>query len=330
LKTTLYSNFEILDDDVNTPVCGNVCIVNAPIYDDYDYVIFEFKVEDPSGISELYIEVMDVKYYPDEWDQIPVPNPRIPGLYDFTAVAIDADMDHQGDQLNTTINSKFEVFDDDITPPQILIHENEFEWCVSIKDDDGIIDSTASGNYSFFDQHGNIISSGIIPQEESYCFISKKAIPLKFGTYTLEIYATNNDLEWLGDEETSSSSDEITITLEDCYNYVIHQIEKLKEYIENNLFCCLIGFFNRRLSNAQKCIQEAYLLTIQKDLINTLNYLDAAISKIDDIESIIEVLMDYDCLSHDIGNYIIQSSGDINNNILLLMENSAEYIAEFA
>jgi len=323
LKTTLYSNFEILDDDVDTPVCANVCIVNAPIYDAYDYVIFEFKVEDPSGISELYIEFMDVKYYPDVNDQIPVPNPRIPDLYDFSAIAIDADLDHQGDQLNTTINAQFEVFDDDVSPPQIFIHEDEFDWCVSINDDDGIIDSTASGNYSVIDQHGNTISSGIILQEKTFCFINKKVIPLKIGTYTLEISATNNDLEWLGDEETSSSSDEVTITLEDCYNYVIQQIEKLKEYIENNV-PCFTDYFKIELSSVQKFIQRAYIQTIQLDLNMALNYLNSANTRIYVVECVIEYLII--CLFPDIGNYILQSLSDIRHNVLLLMEISADYI----
>jgi len=327
LRTTIYSSVVILDDDNNTPICGDVCIVNAPIYDDYDYVIFEFNVEDPSGISELYIEFMESKYYPNEDDQMLVPNPRIPGLYDFSAVAIDADMDHPGDQLNTTINSFFEVFDDDITPPEITICENEIGWDISIIDNDGIIDSKATGNYLLKDQYDNIIDTGIIEEEETNYHIDKKLICLKIGTYTLKVEAKNNDIEWQGDEETSTATKEITITLEDCFNYVIQQVEKLKNYINENLCyccCCLKYFLIKGLNDVQDYLLNAYLLILQQDPINALNNLDCANKVICCLKSLVYCIMRWQYISYEIGNFIIQSLKDISNNIILLMDYTSD------
>ena len=332
LSTTMYSSFEILDDDYNTPICANICIVNAPIYDAYDYVIFEFLAEDPSGISELYIDFMENKYYIDENNQILVPNPRVPGEYEFSAVAIDADLDHQGDQLNTTINSYFEVLDDDITPPQIFICENECYWGVTIIDDDGFIDSIASGNYSLFDQDGNILTAGILSQEGTIYHITKEQIiPLKPGTYILKIHATNNDIEWQGDEETSTAIAEVSITLEDCYNYVILQIEELKKYISDNYCCgwcgccyCVREIFNRYLNSVQQHLQDAYTLLLE-DQPCWLNHLQSAKSLISNVESYAKCLINNDFLPHDIGDYIIQSLYHIRNNIDHLIEISLDY-----
>ena len=325
LSTTMYSSFEILDDDDNTPICTDVCIVNAPIYDAYDYVIFEFMAEDPSGISELYINFMENKYYLDENNQIFLPNPRIPGEYEFSAIAIDADTDYQGDQLNTTIHSYFEVFDDDFTPPQIFVCENECGWDVSINDDDGFIDSIASGTYSLFDQDGNILTTGVLSQEGIIYHISKEQIiPLKIGALTLKIHSINNDIEWQGDEETSNATEEVYITLEDCYNCVIEQIEKLKKYVDDNLCCYLACMLNTVLNLAQQHLPEAYKLLLQGQSC-WLSHLESAKSLICSIESLIECLIICDFLSYDIGQYIIQSLQEIRNNINVLIEISLDY-----
>ena len=325
LSTVMYSSFEILDDDNNTPICKDICIVNSPIYDAYDYVIFEFMAEDPSGISELYIDFLENEYFLDENNQIIIPNPRTPGEYEFSAIAIDADTDYQGDQLNTTINSHFEVLDDDLTPPQIFVYENECNWGVSIIDDDGVIDSIASGNYTLLDQDGNILTTGVLSQEGIIYHISKEQIiPLKPGTLTLKIHSTNNDIEWEGDEEFSTAIEEIYITLEDCYNCVILQIEELKKYIEDNIDIVLACISNYFLSLAQEDIEVAYELLLE-DQPCWLSHLQSAKEQICLIEALIECLMSNKCISHDIGQYIIQSLHDIRNNIDLLIEYSFDY-----
>ncbi|MFX1355806.1 MAG: hypothetical protein ACFFA8_00840, partial [Promethearchaeota archaeon] len=243
-------------------------------------------------------------------------------LYDFSAVAIDADMDHEGDQLNTTINSSFEVFDDDITPPEIMMCENEIGWDVSIIDDDGVLDSKATGNYLLKDQYDNIIDTGIIEEEGTNYHISKKLTSPKIGTYRLIVEAKNNDIEWEGDEETSSAAKELTITLEDCFNYVIQQVEDLKTYIDENLCscCCLKFFFIKGLNDVQEYLLNAYLLIMQQDPIKALNNLDSANKIICCYKCLLNCMMRWKCISYEIGNFIIQSLQDISNNIILLMD----------
>ncbi|MFX0056935.1 MAG: hypothetical protein ACFE8J_01400 [Candidatus Heimdallarchaeota archaeon] len=322
------SDLKIIDDDIVPPKISEISILNSPIYDNYDNIIFDLIAEDQSGISELYIEFMENEYYFNENGQIVIPNPRFPGSYNLFAIAVDADIDREGDKLITIVESNFEVYDDDITPPQIIISEDESGWNISISDDDGITDSIASGNFSLNDQDGNILATGVILQEGNSCYISKEVIPLKIGVYTLEVYATNNDLEWLGDEEISYITEEISITLEDCYNYVIQQIETLKEYIGNNLCCILACILNKKLSLAQECLIDAYSLTMQGNINCALISLRHAKFFICLVKCFILCLMKCH-IPNDIGNYIIQSLYDIKNNIILLMEISADYVSQF-
>jgi len=320
-----YRKLNIKDDDISAPIISDINIINSPVYDGYENINFEIIAEDDSGISELYIDFLENEYFLDENNQIIIPNPRTPGEYEFSAIAIDADTDYQGDQLNTTINSHFEVLDDDLTPPQIFVGENECNWSISIIDGDGVIDSIASGNYSLLNPDGNILTTGDLSQEGSIYYISKEqTIPLKPGTYTLKIHATNNDIEWHGDEEISTAIEEIYINLEDCYNCVILQIEELKKYIVDNIDIILACIANYFLGLAQEDIEVAYELLLE-DQSCWLSHLQSAKEQICLIEALIESLMNNKCISHDIGQYIIQSLHDIRNNIDLLIEYSYDY-----
>jgi hypothetical protein len=268
---------------------------------------------------------LENEYFLDENNQIIIPNPRTPGEYEFSAIAIDADTDYQGDQLNTTINSHFEVLDDDLTPPQIFVGENECNWSISIIDGDGVIDSIASGNYSLLNPDGNILTTGDLSQEGSIYYISKEqTIPLKPGTYTLKIHATNNDIEWHGDEEISTAIEEIYINLEDCYNCVILQIEELKKYIVDNIDIILACIANYFLGLAQEDIEVAYELLLE-DQSCWLSHLQSAKEQLCLIEALTEYFMSNKHISHDIGQYIIQSLHDIRNSIDILIEISFNY-----
>ncbi len=322
-----HRTLNIRDDDLGAPVISNINIIDAPIYDGYNEIIFEINAEDKSGISELYIEFLGDKYLDNDNDNlISIPNPSAPGDYTLSISAVDADSDREGDQLVSTVYSNLNILDDDITAPQIIIDENEFGWNVSILDNDGIIDSESSGNYTLIDQYGQIFDSGIIYQEETIYSISKELISLmKPVSLSLRVFATNNDCEWEGDEETSEATREISITLEDCYNYVIAQIEKLKNYIKENLQSCVKNFFIKKLNFTQFNLRSAYNQVIQGNICCALHNLETALSIIKMIKSIFLCFYHkFCCCDFDL-DYVIFTLNEIRNNIVLLKGNSVDY-----
>jgi len=322
-----HRTLNIRDDDKVPPVISNINILSTPIYDAYSEINLEISAEDNSGISELYIDFLGDRYYDyDNNNYITISNPSIPGDYTLSITAVDGDLDREGDQLFSTVYSNLNIIDDDTTPPQIIIDENEFSWNISILDNDGIIDSEATGNYTLIDQYNIIIDSGIIYQEDSIYYISKDLVSLmKPTTITLKIYATNNDCEWEGDVETAEAIIIIVITLEDCFQYVDTQIEDLKNFIKENIQSCFKYFFLYILNQTQRNLRSAYTQVIQGNIICGLNYLESALSYVKMIKTIIFCFNQICCCDNFDLEYIICMLIDIRNNIVLLKGNSVDY-----
>ncbi|MGB5910187.1 MAG: hypothetical protein WBH31_03220 [Promethearchaeia archaeon] len=324
LTSNLYSSFKIFDDDVNCPIFSEVCILNAPIYDSYDYIIFELMAEDESGIAELFIDFIDTRYhYNDESIQILIPNPRVPGIYDFYAVAIDNDSEYGQDQLNTTITSSLEIFDDDITPPQISISENEDCLDLVVIDNDGITDSEATGTYTIISQYGLEIATGTLDQEKiKYQLCKNIFYSGGVGTHTLIVQATNNDREWEGDEETSTMEEHIIITPDDYFKFLTKQIDDIKNYICNIVTPCICSFVVCVLDTIQEYINEAYENFMADNILKTLDCLREARSKILVTMDLIDGLYDIGCLSIEDRDFILASLQKIRDNI----DNLIDYV----
>lgn len=317
----------IRDDDKVPPVISNVNILNTPIFDGHSEINLEISANDNSGISELYVDFLGDRYYDnDNNNHITIPSPSIPGEYTLSITAVDGDLDREGDQLISSVSYNLNIIDDDTTPPQIIIDENELSWNVSILDNDGIIDSEATGNYTLIDQYNTIIDNGIIDQEESIYHISKDLVnPMKPTTITLIIYATNNDYEWEGDEETTEAIRIIVINLEDCFQYVDTQIEDLKNFIKENIQSCFKCFLLYMLNQTQINLRSAYTQVIQDNIICGLNYLESALSYVKMIKSILFCFNQICCCDNVDLEYIICTLIDIRNNIVLLKGNSVDY-----
>ncbi len=317
LKSNLYSSFKIFDDDVNCPIFSEVCILNAPIYDCYDYIIFEIMAEDESGIAELFIDFIDTRYYyNDESIQIRIPNPRVPGIYEFYAVAIDNDSEYGQDQLNTTITSSFEIFDDDITAPEIVIDENEDYLDLVIIDNDGITDSEATGTYIIINQYEEVIATGILDEEKIKFRLCKNIFYSGgIGTHTLIINATNNDREWEGDEETSTIEKVIIITPDDSFKYINKQFDEIKSYICNLVQPCICSFVACFFNAIQEDLNEAYDNFMADNILKSLDYLREARSKILVGMDLIDGIYDIGCLSIEDRDLILASLQKILDNI---------------
>ncbi len=326
LRSNLYSSFKIFDDDVNCPIFSDLCILNAPIYDCYDYIIFEIMAEDESGIAELFIDFINTRYYhDDESIQIQIPNPRVPGIYEFSAVAIDNDSEYGQDQLNTTISSSFEIFDDDITPPEIIISENEDYFDLEVIDNDGITDSKATGTYIIISQYGEEIATGTLDQEQiKYRLCKNIFYSGGVGTHTLIVQATNNDREWEGDEETSTIENHIIITPDDYFKYINKQIDEIKNYICNIVNPCICSFVMCFLNTIQEDLKEAYNNFIVDNIIKSLDYIRDARSKLLVSMDLINGIYNIGCICIEDRNFLLASLQKVLDNV----DNLIDYLIE--
>jgi len=337
LSTTITIMITIIDDDDEAPIV-NISIINNNdeallmksfnvinnfVYDYQEFLIIQILTEDKSGISSLFIDFNDNRFYDDDGDNlILIENPRIPGEYYFSITATDDDNDREGDQKSIQIIQSFEVIDDDITPPQISLSYNNFEYQISIFDNDGIVDSKATGEYHLIDEEGLILDSGIISLENFYYIIT---LPLKPGNYTLEVYSTNNDIDWEGDKESNIEIFDITIGIECCFQNIDELLEKLIVYVDNNLYSILADSIRFKLRLAQEDLWDALVL-VEAGNIKSCVFNEALVQAIIEfVEFETEIYNKIDLITEPIMNEIVGSLHEIRNFVVLLMGASVDY-----
>ncbi|MFX0104912.1 MAG: hypothetical protein ACFE75_05435, partial [Candidatus Hodarchaeota archaeon] len=324
LNITIIIQINIIDDDDEGPIIKSVNITNNRVYDHYEFIIIDVLAEDKSGISELFIEFNNIWYYDDNGDgQFFIENPRTPGIYNFSVVVIDADNDREGDHETTQVILSFEVFDDDITPPNIYLYYENYNYQISILDNDGMIDSKATGEYHLIDEEGMILESGIMSLEDFKYLIT---IPLKPGNYTLEVYSTNNDIEWEGDEEFNVEIFDISVGIKECFQKVDTLIENLIIYVDANLYSILADNIRFKLRLAQEDLRDAYDLVeignLKCCLFNEL--IVQAIIEFVEFET--EIYNNIDLIVDEIRDEIITSLHEIRNFVVLLIGTSVDYV----
>ncbi|MFX1380111.1 MAG: hypothetical protein ACFFA4_13570, partial [Promethearchaeota archaeon] len=325
LNTTITVWINITDDDDEGPLIINVNITNNRVYDYYEFIIIDILVEDKSGISELFIEFNDTRFYDDNRDnQILIENPRIlGGLNYFTIVAIDADNDREEDQRITQLIYSFEVFDDDSTPPKIYFYYDGFNYQLSIVDNDGFDDSKATAEFFLIDEEGIILQSGIILQEDVNYTIN---VPLKPGNYYLEVYSTNNDLEFDGDEEFNNEIFCISVDLENCFQRTDKLFEYLIDYVDENLFFIIADNIRFKLCLARQNLMKAYLLVEAGD-INYGVFNEIIVQAIIEfVEFETEFYSKINLISAAIRDEMISFLHQIRNFVILLIGNSVDYV----
>jgi hypothetical protein len=324
LNTTITVWITIIDDDDEGPLINMVKIRNNRVYDYYEFLVIDILAEDKSGISELYLEFNGTKFYDDNGDnQILIENPRIPGmLYFFSIVAIDADNDREGDQKITQMVSSFEVFDDDSTPPEIFLYYDDINYQITILDNDGIFDSKATGKIFLIDEEGVILQSGVISQED---FNYTIPIPLKPGNYNLEVYTTNNDLEWNGDEEINYEVFSVIVDLEGCFKRVDTLLKDLIDYVDENLYLIIADNIRFKLCLAREYLMDAYIL-VNKEALNHGLFNELVIQGIIEfVEFETDFYSKFDLITEEIRNEIILYLHQIRNFVILLIGSSVDY-----
>ncbi|MHA1913974.1 MAG: hypothetical protein ACW97V_06390 [Promethearchaeota archaeon] len=316
----------IIDDNDEALLMKTFNVIDNFVYDYQEFLILQILTEDKSGISNLFVDFNGNRFYDDNGDNlIFIENPRIPGVYYFSITAIDNDNDREGDQKSIQITQSFEVFDDDITPPQISISYNNFEYQIFIFDNDGNVDSKATGEYHLIDEEGLILDSGIISLEDFYYVIT---LPLKPGNYTLEVYSTNNDIEWEGDEEYNIEIFDITISIECCFQNIDNLLEKLIVYVDNNLYSILADSIRFKLRLAQGDLWDAYVLVEAGNIKSCVfnEFIVQAIIEFVEFET--NIYNKVDLIAEPINNEIIGSLHEIRNFLVLLMGASVDYATD--
>lgn len=193
LTTEVAETVGIVDDDTTEPSIEAVTVLGKPVYDAEDLVLIDTKASDESGISEIHLTFDGTIYSDKDGDgRIALPNPRVPGRYDFEVTVYDGDMDRPGDRLSTSKASFFEVVDDDTERPTI-------DWDYT---GDGTDGNPGTLEVSAADESGLALDpSGSYP------------VPNSLGTHTFIFEATDADQDWEGDSLTTVVS--VTVEIRD-------------------------------------------------------------------------------------------------------------------
>ncbi|MFX1431411.1 MAG: hypothetical protein ACFFCY_14695, partial [Promethearchaeota archaeon] len=194
---------------------------------------------------------------------------------------------------------------------------------LSIVDNDGIEDSKATGEFFLIDEEGIILQSGIILQEDINYTIN---IPLKPGNYCLEVYTTNNDLEFEGDEEFNNEIFWISIDLENCFQRVDKLFEYLIDYVDENLCFIIADNIEFKLYLAQQDLMKAYLLVEAGDLNYGVFNEIIVQAIIEFVEFETEFYSKIDLISMTISNEMISLLHQIRNFVIILMGNSVDHV----
>lgn len=147
------------------------------------------------------------------------------GLFTIEVCATDGDNEWTGDGAKSTATDSVTVTDDDAVGPVITIAgasaiatgnaqlDNAvqcFTW--SVTDTSGVFNVTVT-----IKQNGTtIFTSNSTTTSGSYNFDAKG-----LGLFTIEVSATDNDGEWVGDKATSTATDSVTVTDDDAVGPVI-------------------------------------------------------------------------------------------------------------
>ena len=165
--------------------------------------------------------------------------------------------------------------------------------------------------------------SGIISQED---FNYTIPIPLKPRNYSLEVYSTNNDIEWEGDEEFNKEIFCINVDLLGCFQRVDLLLVDLIDYVDKNLCLRIADNIRFKLYLAREDLMDAYELVKAKELKYGLfnEIIIQAIIKFVEFET--EFYNKIDLITEEIRNEMILSLHQIRNFVILLIGTSVDYV----
>ncbi|MFX0075822.1 MAG: hypothetical protein ACFE96_10295, partial [Candidatus Hermodarchaeota archaeon] len=210
------------------------------------------------------------------------------------------------------------IADDDVDPPiltDLLIEDDIHHVFATLK----ACDYSGIAEFKIY-VDGILIEPQIMTQVgDYYTFVLNNEWILLYGIHDIEIFVTDADSDRAFDNLTSSISGLFEISLDQMYEYVDWQIMVLKEFIEENTYCTVSRFLNKKLSQAQSDLIEAleycesgYITCGLWKAYNAKHFLRTAEHKTE-IYNKIKWIDDY------IAGIIINSIREIRNNVVILM-----------
>ncbi|MFX1574908.1 MAG: hypothetical protein ACFFB0_19395, partial [Promethearchaeota archaeon] len=325
LTSSLPISITINDDD-DTPPEINILYFGSGFDNDPGY--FEWYVFDlDSGISEINITItyestegLDdyiIALLGTEIGSWNLP-PNL-GVYTIEISARDNDDDRTliMDSLTAELAEEQEIIDDDIIPPELsnlIIIPDVFEINVTFN----AIDESGIGNISTY-INGQLIEPFIqVQYGNTYSFVFENEWLFESGISEVLIQVKDGDDDRPNDALTSSITGTFENVLFQKYEYVIWQLEELKNYIGENLSPCLNYSLNKKLTAAQDFLYEAFNYIENGKITGGLFYDCLAILFIGFAEHKTKIFNKIGWIDDNDAEYIIDTSHEIRNNIVLL------------
>jgi len=326
LTRTIEISIDIIDDDITPP---EILIVYTGSGLDSNPGYFEWNIFDiDSGISEINITISyestegldDYTIYPEgtaigSW----VLPPNL-GIYTLEISARDNDDDRTliVDSLTTELTRDQEILDDDVDPPELsnlIIIPSIFEINVTFN----AIDESGIGDISAFINGELIEPITQIQYGNTYSFIFENQWLFQSGASEVVVQVEDGDDDRPNDALASSITGTFENVLYPTYEYIIWQLEELKNYIDENLCHRVVRSLNRKLTQAQDHLYEAFNYFEDGNITCALfhNYLAKLFIRF--AEHRTEIFNRKGLIEDYHTEYIIDSLHEIRNNIVLLM-----------
>lgn len=315
----------IIDDDDTPP---EILIDYTGSGFDSNPGFFEWNVFDlDSGINEINITIsyestegLDDYLINLEGTEAGIWNlPSNLGVYTIEISARDNDDDRTliVDSLRTELTREQEIIDDDIEPPELsnlIIVPDIFEINVTFD----AIDYSGFGDISIFINGELVEPLTQVQYGDTYSFIFENQWLFEIGVSEVVIQVEDGDNDRPNDALTSSISGTFENVLYQMYEYVIWQLEELKNYINENLCNCVARSLNRKLSRAQDHLHEAFNYIENSDITCGLVHDCLAKLFVELAEHKTKFFARRGYINDNQAEYMIDTLQDIRNNIVLL------------
>ncbi|MFX1418424.1 MAG: hypothetical protein ACFE9N_05835 [Promethearchaeota archaeon] len=325
LSNILSISSTIIDDDVAPPEI-EIQYIGSGF--DSNPGCFEWNIYDlDSGLSEINIAVTyesteGLADYTINLDGTETGSWNLPpflGIYTIEIFARDNDNDRTliVDSLTTELTKEQEIIDDDVDPPELanlIITPDIFEINVTFD----AIDYSGIGDISIF-INGELVEPITQLQDgNTYSYAFENQWLFDMGTSEVLIQVDDDDNDRPNDALSSSVTGTFENVLLQMYEYVIWQLEELKNYIDENLCCCIARCLIIKLNLAICHLYKALNHIENNEITCALIHDCLAKLFVGLAEHKTEIINKKGCIEDIHAEYIIDTLHDIRNNIVLL------------
>ncbi|MFW9878909.1 MAG: hypothetical protein ACFFG0_38000 [Candidatus Thorarchaeota archaeon] len=308
-STTEQVSFLVFDDDTLAPVINVIYTGDGTDENPGELIV---SASDESGLSI------------DPTGTYPVPNSLGTHLFYFTAT--DNDNDRPNDALTKTVEISIEIVDDDTTKPyfeNIIINDDHI-WLninfngIDIPEGDDLGLSIIEIYIDDVLIHTYFPS----PTEDTFNFSFINEWIFDKGVHDIRVIIVDADNDRPDDALSNNFSETFEVTLDEMYEYVIWQLEELKNYVDENLEGFLPWGIRFLLWLAQESLEDAYYyFQIDKGVWGLArDKLAQALTHISGF--IVEMFNYWEMISDEDAEFIISALHTIRNDIVFLMGES--------